>query len=62
MSEEDEANFKASIEFQICNKTYKRIIKIKLETMTIIHVNIWAVLIKNVIQNSITKKIKSFLS
>ena len=32
------------------------IIKIKLETMTIIRVNIWVVLIKNVIQNFILKK------
>ena len=56
MSEEDEANFKASIECHICNKKYKKIIKIKLEIMTIIQVNIWAVLIKNVIQNSITKE------
>ena len=56
MTKEDEANFKASIECHICNKNIKKIIKIKLEIMIIVQVNIWVVLIKNVIQNFIMKE------
>ena len=56
MTEEDEENFKNKKSCHICNKNIRIIIINKFEIMIILHDNIKAVLIENVIRNSLMKK------